>query len=236
MTATSIRGRQRLRRLDEAVLYVVTGAREARGDLRSFLDAVLRGGADVIQLREKDAEASVLLRAGTAFQRAAEEHGALFVVNDRPDVALALGADGVHLGQDDLPVAVARQILGPDAVIGVSTHTPAQFEGADSDASYLCAGPVFATPTKPGRPATGVELIRAAAERAASGLEHRPWFAIGGLDVITLPGVVAAGAQRAVVVRAVDTDDPEGAARALRASLTNAVRSPDEQRKNVYRC
>ncbi len=234
MTATSVRGRQRLRRLDEALLYVVAGTREARGDLRSFLDAVLRGGADVIQLREKDAEASVLLRAGAAFQRAAEEHGALFVVNDRPDVALALGADGVHLGQDDLPVAVARQILGPDAVIGVSTHTPAQFESADSDASYLCAGPVFATPTKPGRPATGVELIRAAAERAGSGLEHRPWFAIGGLDITPLPGVVAAGARRAVVVRAVDTDDPEGAARALRASLTNAVRLPDEQRKNVY--
>lgn len=234
MTATSVRGRQRLRRLDEALLYVVAGTREARGDLRSFLDAVLRGGADVIQLREKDAEASVLLRAGAAFQRAAEEHGALFVVNDRPDVALALGADGVHLGQDDLPVAVARQILGPDAVIGVSTHTPAQFKSADSDASYLCAGPVFATPTKPGRPATGVELIRAAAERAGSGLEHRPWFAIGGLDITTLPGVVAAGARRAVVVRAVDTDDPEGAARALRASLTNAVRLPDEQRKNVY--
>lgn len=234
MTASSVRGRQRLRRLDEALLYVVTGTREARGDLRSFLDSVLRGGADVIQLREKDAEASVLLRAGTAFQRAAEEHGALFVVNDRPDVAFALGADGVHLGQDDLPVAVARQILGPDAVIGVSTHTPAQFESADSDANYLCAGPVFATPTKPGRPAAGVELIRAAAEQAASGLERRPWFAIGGLDVTTLPCVVAAGAQRAVVVRAVDTDDPEGAARALRASLTNAVGLPDKQRKNVY--
>lgn len=234
MTATTGRGRRRLRRLDEALLYVVTGTRAARGDLRSFLDAVLRGGADVIQLREKDAEASVLLRAGAAFQRAAEEHGALFVVNDRPDVALALDADGVHLGQDDLPVSVARQILGPDAVIGVSTHTPAQFESADSDASYLCAGPVFATPTKPGRPATGVELIRAAAERARSGLEHRPWFAIGGLDITTLPGVVAAGARRAVVVRAVDTDDPEGAARALRASLTTAGRSPDQPRKNVY--
>lgn len=234
MTANTDRGRRRLRRLDEALLYVVTGTREERGDLRSFLDAVLRGGADVIQLREKDAEAAALLRAGAAFQRAAEEHGALFIVNDRPDVALALDADGVHLGQDDLPVSVARQILGPEAVIGVSTHTPAQFEGADSDATYLCAGPVFATPTKPGRPATGVDLVRFAAERTTSRLERRPWFAIGGLDVTTLPGVVAAGAQRVVVVRAVDTGDPEASARALRASLANAPQALHAQRENVY--
>ncbi|MBV8527031.1 MAG: thiamine phosphate synthase [Candidatus Dormibacteraeota bacterium] len=234
MTPSSDRGRRRLRRLGDALLYVVTGAREERGDLRSFLDAVLRGGADVIQLREKDAEASVLLRAGAAFQRAAEEHGGLFVVNDRPDIALALGADGVHLGQDDLPVSVARQILGPDALIGVSTHTPAQFEAADRDASYLCAGPVFATPTKAGRPATGLDLVRFAADRANRHLERRAWFAIGGLDTTTLPGVVAAGAQRAVVVRAVDTDDPEAAARALRERLMRAVHALDDERENVY--
>lgn len=223
-----------MRRLDDALLYVVAGAREKRGDLRSFLDAVLRGGADVIQLREKDAEASTLLRAGAAFQRAAEEHGALFIVNDRPDVALALDADGVHLGQDDLPVTVARRILGPEAVIGVSTHTPAQFEGADSDASYLCAGPVFATPTKPGRPATGVDLVRFAAERGTSGLERRPWFAIGGLDVTTLPDVVAAGAQRAVVVRAADADDPETSVRVLRACLGSRQTRVGAQHENVY--
>lgn len=222
MTPPTDRGRRRRRRLEQALLYVVTGARDDRGDLRSFLEAVLRGGADVIQLREKNAEASVLLRTGAVFQRAADEFGALFIVNDRPDIAVALDADGVHLGQDDLPVSVARRILGRDALIGLSTHSPDQFEGADGDSDYLCAGPVFATPTKPGRPPTGLELVRFAAERAQSRLEPRPWFAIGGLDVTTLPGVVAAGAQRAVVVRAVDTDDPEGAARALRAGLGSA--------------
>ena len=234
MTAPTDRGGRRRRRLEAALLYVVTGARDGRGDLRSFLDAVLRGGADVIQLREKDAEASVLLRAGAVFKGAAEEHEALFIVNDRPDVALALHADGVHLGQDDLPVSVARRILGPDALIGLSTHSPAQFDGADGDSDYLCAGPVFATPTKPGRPATGLELVRHAAERVTSQLEPRPWFAIGGIDITTLPGVVAAGAQRAVVVRAVDTDDPEAAARALRAGVESAHHNADEQCENVY--
>lgn len=234
MNAQTDIGRRRRRRLREALLYVVTGARDDRGDLRSFLEAVLRGGSDVIQLREKDADASVLLRAGAAFRRAAEHHGALFIVNDRPDVALALDADGVHLGQDDIPVSAARQILGPDALIGVSTHSPAQFEGADTDFDYVCAGPVFATPTKPGRAPTGLELVRFAAERERSRLESRPWFAIGGLDVTTLPAVVAAGAQRAVVVRAVDTDDPEGAARALRANLGSALHGAGEQREKVY--
>ena len=228
------RGPWRHRRLNDALLYVVTGARSDRGDLPAFLEAVLRGGADIVQLREKDAEARALLCAGEKFKRAAEEHGALFIVNDRPDVALALNADGVHLGQDDLPVSVARRILGPDSLIGLSTHSPAQFEGAARDADYLCAGPVFATPTKPGRPPTGLELVRFAAERAKSHVEPRPWFAIGGLDVTTLPGAVAAGAERAVVVRAVDTDDPEGAARALRAGLGRARHHVDEQRKNAY--
>ena len=219
MTPQTDRGARRRRRLDEARLYVVTGTRDDRGDLRAFLEAVLRGGADMIQLREKNAEASVLLRAGAVFHCAAAEHGALFVVNDRPDIALALDADGVHLGQDDLPVPVARRIVGPDALIGQSTHSSAQFEGADGDSDYLCAGPVFATPTKPGRPPTGLDLVRDAADSAKRRRDHRPWFAIGGLDVTTLPAVVAEGAQRAVVVRAVDTDDPEAAARALRARL-----------------
>ena len=233
MTQQTDRGVQRRRRLDEALLYVVTGTREDRGDLRAFLEAVLRGGADVIQLREKNAEASVLLRAGTIFQRAAADHGALFIVNDRPDIALALDADGVHLGQDDLPVPVARHIVGRDALIGMSTHSAAQFESADGDSDYICAGPVFATPTKPGRPPTGLELLRDAADRTKNRLEPRPWFAIGGLDVTTLPAVVAAGAQRAVVVRAVDTDEPEAAARALRACLGSGYHTVDEQRENV---
>lgn len=216
-------GQQRRQRLQDALLYVVTGARDDRGDLQAFLDAVLRGGADVIQLREKDADASVLTRAGEHFKRAAAHHGALFIVNDRPDVALALEADGVHLGQDDLPPGVARRILGPGALIGVSTHSRVQFENAAADADYLCAGPVFATPTKPGRPPTGVDLIRFAAERARSGTEPRPWFAIGGINASTLPEVVAAGARRAVVVRAVDTADAESTTRSLRSALSSGA-------------
>lgn len=225
-------GQVRRRRLQDALLYVVSGVREDRGDLDTFLDAVLRGGADVIQLREKNADASVLLRAGAEFRRAAREHGALFVVNDRPDVALALDADGVHLGQDDLPLSIARRILGPDALIGLSTHSAAQFEAAAAEADYVCAGPVFATPTKPGRPATGLDLIRVAAARASSGEERRPWFAIGGLDTTTLPKVIAAGARRAVVVRAVDTADAEAAAVALRNVVSGTLGSVPVQHKS----
>jgi thiamine-phosphate pyrophosphorylase len=211
---------RRRRRLEAAVLYVVTGARRRQGDLAHFLDAVLSGGADVIQLREKDAEARQLLEAGECFGEAAQRHGALFIVNDRPDVARALDADGVHLGQDDVPVGIAREILGADALIGLSTHTAEQFADAHQDADYLCAGPIFATPTKPGRPATGIELIRSAAVRAQHGDERRPWFAIGGLDATTLPDVIAAGARRAVVVRAADTADPRAGVARLRALFT----------------
>lgn len=214
------RGVWRRRRLDAALLYVVTGARSRPGDLAHFLDAVLTGGADVIQLREKELEARQLLEAGECFREAAHHHGALFVVNDRPDVAFALGADGVHLGQDDIAVGIARQILGPHVLIGLSTHSPEQFANAHADADYLCAGPVHATPTKPGRPATGLELIRFAAARSDRRAERRPWFAIGGLDAITLPGVIAAGARRAVVVRAADADDPASAVASLRALFT----------------
>ena len=200
----------------------MTGARDERSDLPAVLDAVLTGGADVVQLREKDADARVLLRAGQHFKRAAAQHGALFIVNDRPDIALALDADGVHLGQDDIPVDVARRMLGPEALIGLSTHSAAQFTAAGADADYVCAGPVYATPTKPGRAPTGLDLIRIAAARAASGAETRPWFAIGGIDASSLPEVMAAGARRAVVVRAVDTADAEGAAMQLRDALRAA--------------
>ena len=221
--------RERLRR---ARLYVVTGARETRRDLDAFLDAVLRGGAAIIQLREKDAETRDLLRWGARFREAARRHHALFIVNDRADVALALDADGVHLGQDDLPAETARRILGPDRIIGMSTHSVDQFAGASRDADYLCAGPVYATPTKPGRPATGLALIAAAADRTRSGVEQRPWFAIGGLDASRLPAVVAAGAERAVVVRAADAAYPEAAARELCAILagSGAVSSSQERR------
>ena len=205
--------------LAAARLYVITGARETRGDLPEFLEAVLSAGAAMVQLREKEAEAGDLLRWGAAFRDAAERHGALFVVNDRPDVALALGADGVHLGQTDLPAAFVRDMVGPDVLIGLSTHNDAQLAAAPTEADYVCVGPVHETPTKPGRPATGLELVRVAAER-----ERRPWFAIGGIDRETLPAVVAAGARRIVVVRAVtDAPDPAAAARELLAGLPAAT-------------
>jgi thiamine-phosphate pyrophosphorylase len=200
-------------RLARSRLYVVTGAREDRGDLPAFLDAILGAGVDVVQLREKQAEAGDLLRWGAVFQRAARRHGALFVLNDRPDVAAALGADGVHVGQNDLPVPAARSVVGGDAIVGLSTHSAAEFDAADAEADYLCAGPVWETPTKPGRPAAGLEHVR----HAAAASDGRPWFAIGGITAENLPQVVGAGARRIVVVRAV-TEAPEPAA-AVRALL-----------------
>lgn len=212
---TPATGTRRRERLARARLYVVTGARADRGDLAEFLDAVLGAGVDIIQLREKAAEAGHLLRWGEVFKDAADRHGALFVVNDRPDVALALEADGVHLGQDDLPVEVARRILGPDALIGLSTHDERQLTQSSPDADYVCAGPIHETPTKPGRKATGLALVRQAARR-----ESRPWFAIGGIDHGTLQDVVAAGATRIVVVRAVtEAPDPAAAVGSLLAGL-----------------
>jgi thiamine-phosphate pyrophosphorylase len=204
-------------RLRAARLYVVTDARRERGDLAELLDTILGAGVDLVQLREKVAEAGDLIRWGMAFKEAAERHGALFIVNDRPDVALALDADGVHLGQDDLPVEVARRILGPDAVIGLSTHSPEQFDAAPAEADYLCVGPVWETPTKPGRPAAGLDLVR----YAAKGGEDRPWFAIGGINTENLPEVLDAGATRIVVVRAVtEATEPAAAARQLALAMT----------------
>jgi thiamine-phosphate pyrophosphorylase len=208
-------GDRRRERLARARLYVVTGAREEQGDLGSFLTAVLEAGADIVQLRAKDAEAGDLLRWSVEFRTAADRYGALFVMNDRPDVAIAAGADGVHLGQNDLPAAIARRLVGPDMLIGLSTHSAAEFDAGAPEADYLCVGPLFATPTKPGRPATGLELVTHAADRARDGVERRPWFAIGGIDDAVLPAVVEAGARRIVVVRAVGGQDPEGAAKAL---------------------
>jgi thiamine-phosphate pyrophosphorylase len=205
-------------RLANARLYVVTGARVDRGDLPEFLDAILEAGVDVVQLREKEAEAGDLLRWGSTFRDAAERHGALFTLNDRPDVALALGADGVHVGQNDLPPRVARDILGPDAVIGLSCHSAGQLDAAPDEADYVTAGPVHATPTKPGRPGTGLDVVRHAAATVG-----RPWFAIGGIDPVTLPAAVEAGIRRIVVVRAVtEAADPASAVRALLAGLPEA--------------
>jgi thiamine-phosphate pyrophosphorylase len=212
-------GDRRRERLARARLYVVTGAREEQHDLETFLSAVLEAGADIVQLREKGAEAGDLLRWSTTFRAAADRYGALFVMNDRPDVAIAAGADGVHLGQNDLPPAVARQLMGTEMLIGLSTHTRGEFDAGATEADYLCAGPIYATPTKPGRPATGLEIVTHAAGRQRDGVERRPWFAIGGIDAALLPGVIEAGATRIVVVRAAGGPDPLASVKALLTGL-----------------
>jgi thiamine-phosphate pyrophosphorylase len=208
-------GEWRRERLSRARLYVVTGARAASRDLEPFLEAILEAGADIVQLREKEAEAGDLLGWGATFRQAAHRHDALFVLNDRPDVAVALEADGVHGGQNDLPPEVTRRLVGPDLLVGLSTHSEDQLRAASPQADYVCVGPVHATPTKPGRPAVGLDLVRTAASR-----ERRPWFAIGGIDPETLPDVVRCGARRVVVVRAVtEAPDAGEAVRNLRAGL-----------------
>jgi thiamine-phosphate pyrophosphorylase len=202
-------------RLEAARLYVVTDARQRRGDLEAFLDAILGAGVDLIQLREKEAEAGDVLRWAEAFRAVTDRHGALFTINDRPDVAIAAGADGVHVGQNDLPVGVARRLVGDDLIVGLSTHAAGEWDAAPPEADYLTAGPVWETPTKPGRPAAGLEHVRHAAAYT-----DRPWFAIGGITPENLPQVVEAGATRIVVVRAVtEADDPVAAVRRLLARL-----------------
>ncbi len=202
----------RRRALAQARLYLVC---DARPD--AFLEAALRGGVDIVQLRIKDpSDDTALLSAAQRFARLCAAHRALFILNDRPDLVLDAGADGVHVGQDDTPVADARRILGPDRLIGLSTHSEAQIAAAGTtDADYIGVGPVHATPTKPGRPAVGTALVAFAAEHART-----PFFAIGGIDQANVEAVRAAGAQRIAVVRALtDAADPEAAARALRSEV-----------------
>jgi thiamine-phosphate pyrophosphorylase len=201
-------------RLADARLYLCTDSRAGRGDLTEFADAALAGGVDIIQLREKGMEAADELAALQVLAAACERHGALLAVNDRADVALAAGADVLHLGQDDLPVEVERRIVGPYVVIGRSTHSAMQADAAavEDGIDYFCTGPCWPTPTKPGRPAPGLDLVRHTAEAAPA----RPWFAIGGITADRLSEVRAAGATRAVVVRAItDADDPRAAAKRL---------------------
>jgi thiamine-phosphate pyrophosphorylase len=217
------KGDRRRERLARARLYVVTGAREEQGDLAAFLATVLEAGADIVQLRQKDAEAGDILRWSSDFRVAAHRYGALFVINDRPDLATAAGADGVHLGQNDLPPAWARRVVGPDVIIGLSTHSVAEFDAGAPEADYLCAGPLYATPTKPGRPATGLGIVAHATSRERDGSEQRPWFAIGGIDAESLPDVVSAGAARIVVVRAAAGPDPGGAVRTLLEGLDTSL-------------
>jgi thiamine-phosphate pyrophosphorylase len=212
----SRRGDARRERLGRARLYLVTDAREVPGDLEAFLESALAAGVDIVQLREKDAEAGDLLRWSPAFRQAADRHGALFILNDRPDVAVAALADGVHVGQNDLPPEMVRRAVGDDLIIGLSTHSAAEYDASAPEADYLCVGPVHATPTKPGRPATGLEIVEHAAARARTGAELRPWFAIGGIDPATVPDAVEAGAARFAVVRAItESPDPGSSVRGL---------------------
>ncbi|WP_369807355.1 thiamine phosphate synthase [Mycobacterium sp. 852002-51057_SCH5723018] len=219
-------------RLAAARLYLCTDARRERGDLAEFVDAALAGGVDIVQLRDKGSageqrfgplEARDELAACEILADAARRHGALFAVNDRADIARAAGAHVLHLGQGDLPLGVAREIVGPDTLIGLSSHDRDQAAAASSSGpagpDYFCVGPCWPTPTKPGRPAPGLALVRVAAELGGD----KPWFAIGGIDAGRLPDVLTAGARRIVVVRAITAaEDPRAAAESLRSALAAA--------------
>jgi thiamine-phosphate pyrophosphorylase len=205
-------GPLRRERLRTARLYFVCEARPP-GDLEALLRAALTGGADIVQLREKELGRSEIERAAATFRRVADTFSALFILNDDPELARSCDADGVHVGQDDVGAEQARELLGPDAVIGLSTHSEEQIAAsAERPVDYISVGPVWETPTKAGRPGVGLELI----EHAAASAPH-PFFAIGGIDTGNAEQVVAAGAERLCAVRAIrDAADPEAAARALR--------------------
>lgn len=204
-------------RLAASHLYLCTDRRAAQGDLAPFLDAVLGAGVDIVQLRDKAGDRQELAAAAAVFRAAVEAHGALFVLNDDPQLAIEVDADGVHVGQDDDHPAAARAIVGDGRLVGRSTHAVEEVDRAlTEDCDYFAVGPVHATPTKEGRPAIGLDPLRHAAAVAGS----RPWFVTGAMGVDTAPAVLATGARRLVVVRALtEAADPAAAARALRAAL-----------------
>jgi thiamine-phosphate pyrophosphorylase len=209
-------GQLRRERLRTARLYLCCEARPHGEDPEPLLRAALRGGVDIVQIRDKSLPRREIERSALTFRRLCDTHAALFIVNDDPDLARACGADGVHLGQDDLPVEKARAILGPDAIVGLSTHSIGQIEAAaEKPVDYISVGPIWETPTKEGRPAVGLELV----SHAAAETRH-PFFAIGGIDADNAPRAVAAGARRLCVVRAIrDAKDPAAAAERLRAAF-----------------
>ncbi|MFF2196438.1 thiamine phosphate synthase [Streptomyces sp. NPDC058157] len=209
-----------MQQLSDARLYLCTDARKRQGDLPEFLDAVLAGGVDIVQLRDKGMEAGEELEHLQVFAEAARRHGKLLAVNDRADVAHAIGSDVLHLGQGDIPVPAARAILGREVLIGRSCHSESEVDAAVAEpgVDYFCTGPCWPTPTKPGRHAPGLGLVR----HAASLEQDRPWFAIGGIDAGNLDEVLDAGATRVVVVRAItEATDPGAAA----ADLAKRVRA-----------
>jgi thiamine-phosphate pyrophosphorylase len=217
--------------LGTARLYLCTGARKDRGDFADFVDAAFAGGVDIIQLRDKTIEAAEELELLAVLKEAAERHGRLWAVNDRADIAVLSGAPVFHIGQKDLPLAAARTLLPDSGVVGLSSHSAGQIDGAiaasgrQGGLDYFCVGPVWATPTKPGRAAVGLDLVRYAAgavRKAASetGAGMVPWFAIGGVDLGNIEQVVNAGASRVVVVRAItEASDPSQAAADLLTAL-----------------
>jgi thiamine-phosphate pyrophosphorylase len=213
-------------RIARARLYFVCDGLPGGSPPGELLEAALRGGADVIQLREKASPrcAEEIVSLAEPFRRAADASDALFVLNDFPDLVATARADGVHVGQDDMPVAEARAPAGPDALVGLSTHSPEQIDAAceargDARPDQISVGSVWETPTKEGRPAAGLELVRYAAEHATL-----PWFAIGGIDATNVHEVVDSGAERIVVVRAIrDATEPEAAARQLRRALQGPI-------------
>ncbi|HWI96341.1 MAG TPA: thiamine phosphate synthase [Solirubrobacterales bacterium] len=211
-------GPLRRERLRTARLYLCCEARPHGEDPEPLLAAALRGGVDIVQLREKSLPRREIELAAQTFRRLCDNHSALFIVNDDPDLARACDADGVHLGQDDMSVAEARALLGPDAIVGLSTHSKEQIAASgDAGASpdYISVGPIWETPTKQGRPAVGLELV----SHAAASAPH-PFFAIGGIDSSNVSAVTEAGARRLCVVRAIrDAENPTAAAEELRAAF-----------------
>lgn len=204
--------------LAAAQLYLCTDARTRQGDFADFVDAAFSGGVDIIQLRDKTLEGGEELDVLALLAEVAGRHGKLWAVNDRADIARVSEAPVLHLGQKDLPAPVARTVVGAGTAIGLSTRSAEQIDAAISaeGLDYFCVGPVWPTPTKPGRAGVGLGLVGYAADRAAT----LPWFAIGGIDETTIGEVVAAGAERVVVVRAItESDDPAGSAGRLRAAL-----------------
>jgi len=212
-------GPLRRERLRTARLYFVCDARPGGEDPEDLLRAALSGGVDIVQLREKELDRAVIERSADTFRRLCDTYSALFIVNDDPDLARSCDADGVHVGQDDASVEAAREALGPDAIIGLSTHSKEQIDDANGRAvDYFSVGPIWETPTKLGRPGVGLELVSHAAEVAT-----HPFFAIGGIDPGNAEQVVAAGAQRMCVVRAIrDAAEPTAVAEALRHSFGKA--------------
>jgi thiamine-phosphate pyrophosphorylase len=210
-------GPLRRERLRTARLYFVCDARPTT-DLEALLRAALAGGADIVQLREKELGRAEIERAAATFRRIADTFSALFIVNDDPELARICDADGVHVGQDDVSAERAREMLGPDAIVGLSTHSEEQLAAsAERPVDYVSVGPIWETPTKEGRPGVGLELISHAAAQAP-----HPFFAIGGIDAANVGEVVAAGAERLCVVRAIrDAAAPEAAATELRQAFAS---------------